>query len=165
MICGSLAFNAPECLERGSYTQRSDSWAVALTMWELFMGHMPFSSHPRLAGVLGSSKKSADALASIIREEGVPQLDDTDLFLDLQDECEEVAKCLDEVYKGMTEFERKKRWTVRKAVKKVQEVKYLLPVFGKGYDVRAKIELERRIVYSSVPIMGGSSFDSDSRHE
>jgi serine/threonine protein kinase len=44
-VCGTPNFFAPEIVQRMGYTQAVDWWSLGILVWELFVGHPPFSAH------------------------------------------------------------------------------------------------------------------------
>eukprot|EP00727_Mastigamoeba_balamuthi_P013715 m51a1_g8967 putative serine threonine kinase (162) ;mRNA; r:1074680-1075290 len=48
-VCGTVAWMAPEVLERGHYSDRSDVYALGMVMYEVLTRHSPFAGIPVMA--------------------------------------------------------------------------------------------------------------------
>lgn len=88
---GTSFYMAPERIQGGAYTVRSDVWSVGLTVMELAIGRFPFtygdSGDDRAAGPMGI----LDLLQQIVHEPA-PKLPKSDAFPRILEDF--VAKCL-----------------------------------------------------------------------
>lgn len=90
---GTSTYMAPERIQGGAYTVRSDVWSVGLTVMELAIGRFPFDSNDSQAGDRASSGPMGilDLLQQIVHEPA-PKLPKSEAFPAILDEF--VAKCL-----------------------------------------------------------------------
>ncbi|KAK5070563.1 MAP kinase kinase (MEK) [Lithohypha guttulata] len=90
---GTSTYMAPERIQGGAYTVRSDVWSVGLTVMELAIGRFPFDATDSAAGDRASSGPMGilDLLQQIVHEPA-PKLPKSEAFPAILDEF--VAKCL-----------------------------------------------------------------------
>ncbi|KAL4805286.1 kinase-like domain-containing protein [Aspergillus unguis] len=90
---GTSTYMAPERIQGGAYTVRSDVWSVGLTVMELAVGRFPFDSTESAAGDRASAGPMGilDLLQQIVHEPA-PKLPRSDAFPPVLHEF--VAKCL-----------------------------------------------------------------------
>lgn len=90
---GTSTYMAPERIQGGAYTVRSDVWSVGLTVMELAIGRFPFDAQDAAAGDRASSGPMGilDLLQQIVHEPA-PKLPKSEAFPAILDEF--VAKCL-----------------------------------------------------------------------
>lgn len=90
---GTSTYMAPERIQGGAYTVRSDVWSVGLTVMELAIGRFPFDSADSQPGDRASSGPMGilDLLQQIVHEPA-PKLPKSEAFPAILDEF--VAKCL-----------------------------------------------------------------------
>ncbi|KAL6235111.1 hypothetical protein BDW75DRAFT_149142 [Aspergillus navahoensis] len=90
---GTSTYMAPERIQGGAYTVRSDVWSVGLTVMELAVGRFPFDTTDSAAGDRASAGPMGilDLLQQIVHEPA-PKLPRSDAFPPVLHEF--VAKCL-----------------------------------------------------------------------
>ncbi|EQL29600.1 STE/STE7/MEK1 protein kinase [Blastomyces dermatitidis ATCC 26199] len=90
---GTSTYMAPERIQGGAYTVRSDVWSVGLTIMELAVGRFPFDATDSAAGDRASAGPMGilDLLQQIVHEPA-PKLPKSDAFPPILDDF--VAKCL-----------------------------------------------------------------------
>ncbi|KAL5334188.1 kinase-like domain-containing protein [Aspergillus crustosus] len=90
---GTSTYMAPERIQGGAYTVRSDVWSVGLTVMELAVGRFPFDTNETSAGDRASAGPMGilDLLQQIVHEPA-PKLPRSDAFPPVLHEF--VAKCL-----------------------------------------------------------------------
>ncbi|KAL4861495.1 hypothetical protein BDV12DRAFT_64769 [Aspergillus spectabilis] len=90
---GTSTYMAPERIQGGAYTVRSDVWSVGLTVMELAVGRFPFDTNDSSAGDRASAGPMGilDLLQQIVHEPA-PKLPRSDAFPPVLHEF--VAKCL-----------------------------------------------------------------------
>ncbi|EEH34973.1 dual specificity protein kinase FUZ7 [Paracoccidioides lutzii Pb01] len=90
---GTSTYMAPERIQGGAYSVRSDVWSVGLTIMELAVGRFPFDSTDSAAGDRASAGPMGilDLLQQIVHEPA-PKLPKSDAFPPILDDF--VAKCL-----------------------------------------------------------------------
>ncbi|KAL2823505.1 MAP kinase [Aspergillus cavernicola] len=90
---GTSTYMAPERIQGGAYTVRSDVWSVGLTVMELAVGRFPFDTSESAAGDRASAGPMGilDLLQQIVHEPA-PKLPKSDAFPPVLHEF--VAKCL-----------------------------------------------------------------------
>lgn len=90
---GTSTYMAPERIQGGAYTVRSDVWSVGLTIMELAIGRFPFDAADSSPGDRASSGPMGilDLLQQIVHEPA-PKLPKSEAFPAILDEF--VAKCL-----------------------------------------------------------------------
>lgn len=90
---GTSTYMAPERIQGGAYTVRSDVWSVGLTVMEMAVGRFPFDSSDSSAGDRASAGPMGilDLLQQIVHEPA-PKLPKSDAFPPILHEF--VAKCL-----------------------------------------------------------------------
>ncbi|PTU19103.1 hypothetical protein P175DRAFT_0510396 [Aspergillus ochraceoroseus IBT 24754] len=90
---GTSTYMAPERIQGGAYTVRSDVWSVGLTVMELAVGRFPFDTSDSSAGDRASAGPMGilDLLQQIVHEPA-PKLPKSDAFPPVLHEF--VAKCL-----------------------------------------------------------------------
>ncbi|KAJ5772090.1 hypothetical protein N7520_002619 [Penicillium odoratum] len=90
---GTSTYMAPERIQGGAYTVRSDVWSVGLTVMELAVGKFPFDHSDPAAGNRASSGPMGilDLLQQIVHE-SAPKLPKSDAFPPILHDF--VAKCL-----------------------------------------------------------------------
>lgn len=90
---GTSTYMAPERIQGGAYTVRSDVWSVGLTVMELAVGRFPFDASDSAAGNRASAGPMGilDLLQQIVHEPA-PKLPKSDAFPPILHEF--VAKCL-----------------------------------------------------------------------
>ncbi|KAL3470802.1 kinase-like domain-containing protein [Aspergillus californicus] len=90
---GTSTYMAPERIQGGAYTVRSDVWSVGLTVMELAVGRFPFDTTDSAAGDRASAGPMGilDLLQQIVHEPA-PKLPKSDAFPPVLHEF--VAKCL-----------------------------------------------------------------------
>lgn len=90
---GTSTYMAPERIQGGAYTVRSDVWSVGLSVMELAVGRFPFDSSDSAAGNRASAGPMGilDLLQQIVHEPA-PKLPKSDAFPPILHEF--VAKCL-----------------------------------------------------------------------
>jgi len=90
---GTSTYMAPERIQGGAYTVRSDVWSVGLTIMELAIGRFPFDAQDAGPGDRASSGPMGilDLLQQIVHEPA-PKLPQSEAFPAILDEF--VAKCL-----------------------------------------------------------------------
>ncbi|KAE8321953.1 kinase-like domain-containing protein [Aspergillus sergii] len=90
---GTSTYMAPERIQGGAYTVRSDVWSVGLTVMELAVGRFPFDASDSSAGDRASAGPMGilDLLQQIVHEPA-PKLPKSDAFPPILHEF--VAKCL-----------------------------------------------------------------------
>ena len=90
---GTSTYMAPERIQGGAYTIKSDVWSVGLTVMELAIGRFPFDSSDAAAGDRASAGPMGilDLLQTIVHEPA-PKLPKSEAFPPILDEF--VAKCL-----------------------------------------------------------------------
>ena len=90
---GTSTYMAPERIQGGAYTVRSDVWSVGLTVMELAIGRFPFDAENAEPGSRASSGPMGilDLLQQIVHEPA-PKLPKSEAFPAILDEF--VAKCL-----------------------------------------------------------------------
>ncbi|KAL4783924.1 kinase-like domain-containing protein [Aspergillus varians] len=90
---GTSTYMAPERIQGGAYTVRSDVWSVGLTVMELAVGRFPFDTSDSTAGNRASAGPMGilDLLQQIVHEPA-PKLPRSDAFPPVLHEF--VAKCL-----------------------------------------------------------------------
>lgn len=90
---GTSTYMAPERIQGGAYTVRSDVWSVGLSVMELAVGRFPFDSTDTAAGNRASAGPMGilDLLQQIVHEPA-PKLPKSDAFPPILHEF--VAKCL-----------------------------------------------------------------------
>ena len=90
---GTSTYMAPERIQGGAYTVRSDVWSVGLTVMELAVGRFPFDASDSSAGNRASAGPMGilDLLQQIVHEPA-PKLPKSDAFPPILHEF--VAKCL-----------------------------------------------------------------------
>ncbi|KAJ5219833.1 hypothetical protein N7468_009037 [Penicillium chermesinum] len=90
---GTSTYMAPERIQGGAYTVRSDVWSVGLTVMELAVGRFPFDSSDSTAGDRASAGPMGilDLLQQIVHETA-PKLPKSDAFPPILHDF--VGKCL-----------------------------------------------------------------------
>ncbi|KAA8645480.1 hypothetical protein EYZ11_009738 [Aspergillus tanneri] len=90
---GTSTYMAPERIQGGAYTVRSDVWSVGLTVMELAVGRFPFDASDSSAGDRASAGPMGilDLLQQIVHEPA-PKLPKSDAFPPILHEF--AAKCL-----------------------------------------------------------------------
>lgn len=90
---GTSTYMAPERIQGGAYTVRSDVWSVGLTVMEVAVGRFPFDASDSAAGDRASAGPMGilDLLQQIVHEPA-PKLPKSDAFPPILHEF--VAKCL-----------------------------------------------------------------------
>ncbi|KAH8428958.1 MAP kinase kinase Ste7 [Aspergillus melleus] len=90
---GTSTYMAPERIQGGAYTVRSDVWSVGLTVMELAVGRFPFDASDASAGDRASAGPMGilDLLQQIVHEPA-PKLPKSDAFPPILHEF--AAKCL-----------------------------------------------------------------------
>ena len=90
---GTSTYMAPERIQGGAYTIKSDVWSVGLTVMELAIGRFPFDASDSAAGDRASAGPMGilDLLQTIVHEPA-PKLPKSEAFPPILDEF--VAKCL-----------------------------------------------------------------------
>lgn len=90
---GTSTYMAPERIQGGAYTIKSDVWSVGLTVMQLAIGRFPFDSTDSAAGDRASAGPMGilDLLQTIVHEPA-PKLPQSDAFPAILDDF--VAKCL-----------------------------------------------------------------------
>ncbi|KAJ9203008.1 hypothetical protein DTO207G8_1921 [Paecilomyces variotii] len=90
---GTSTYMAPERIQGGAYTVRSDVWSVGLTVMELAVGRFPFDASDSSAGDRASAGPMGilDLLQQIVHEPA-PKLPKSDAFPQILHDF--VAKCL-----------------------------------------------------------------------
>lgn len=90
---GTSTYMAPERIQGGAYTVRSDVWSVGLTVMELAIGRFPFDATDAAAGDRASSGPMGilDLLQQIVHEPA-PKLPKSEAFPPILDDF--IAKCL-----------------------------------------------------------------------
>ncbi|KAF7715619.1 Serine/threonine-protein kinase [Penicillium ucsense] len=90
---GTSTYMAPERIQGGAYTVRSDVWSVGLTVMELAVGRFPFDSNDSAAGDRASAGPMGilDLLQQIVHETA-PKLPKSDAFPPILHDF--VGKCL-----------------------------------------------------------------------
>jgi mitogen-activated protein kinase kinase len=90
---GTSTYMAPERIQGGAYTIKSDVWSVGLTVMELAIGRFPFDSSDSAAGDRASAGPMGilDLLQTIVHEPA-PQLPKSEAFPAILEDF--VAKCL-----------------------------------------------------------------------
>lgn len=90
---GTSTYMAPERIQGGAYTIKSDVWSVGLTVMELAIGRFPFDSSDAAAGDRASAGPMGilDLLQTIVHEPA-PKLPKSEAFPAILDDF--VAKCL-----------------------------------------------------------------------
>lgn len=90
---GTSTYMAPERIQGGAYTVRSDVWSVGLTVMEVAVGRFPFDASDNAAGDRASAGPMGilDLLQQIVHEPA-PKLPKSDAFPPILHEF--VAKCL-----------------------------------------------------------------------
>jgi mitogen-activated protein kinase kinase len=90
---GTSTYMAPERIQGGAYTIKSDVWCVGLTVMELAIGRFPFDSSDSAAGDRASAGPMGilDLLQQIVHEPA-PKLPKSEAFPPILDDF--VAKCL-----------------------------------------------------------------------
>ncbi|GKT32516.1 hypothetical protein ADUPG1_006656 [Aduncisulcus paluster] len=135
-LYGTLAYNSHEALY-GEHSQKSDAYALGMSILALFRGGDPFSSSPLLRSHYEDLPSFAKLLCRVQKIGFMPQLSFSPLFESLitieGGMFTPIYKCLNEVYEGLTEYNVKRRMSVHKACEKVQSIKHLLPRIGEGW--------------------------------
>lgn len=90
---GTSTYMAPERIQGGAYTVRSDVWSVGLTVMELAVGRFPFDTSDAAAGDRASAGPMGilDLLQQIVHE-SAPKLPKSDAFPPILHDF--VGKCL-----------------------------------------------------------------------
>lgn len=90
---GTSTYMAPERIQGGAYTVRSDVWSVGLTVMELAVGRFPFDTSDSAAGDRASAGPMGilDLLQQIVHE-SAPKLPKSDAFPPILHDF--VGKCL-----------------------------------------------------------------------
>jgi mitogen-activated protein kinase kinase len=90
---GTSTYMAPERIQGGAYSIKSDVWSVGLTIMELAIGRFPFDSSDSAAGERATAGPMGilDLLQTIVHEPA-PKLPKSEAFPDILDDF--VAKCL-----------------------------------------------------------------------
>lgn len=90
---GTSTYMAPERIQGGAYTVRSDVWSVGLTVMELAVGRFPFDTSESAAGDRASAGPMGilDLLQQIVHETA-PKLPKSDAFPPILHDF--VGKCL-----------------------------------------------------------------------
>jgi mitogen-activated protein kinase kinase len=90
---GTSTYMAPERIQGGAYTVKSDVWSVGLTIMELAVGRFPFDQNDKEAGERTSAGPLGilDLLQTIVHEPA-PKLPKSDAFPPILDDF--IAKCL-----------------------------------------------------------------------
>ncbi|RMZ84458.1 hypothetical protein DV738_g485, partial [Chaetothyriales sp. CBS 135597] len=90
---GTSTYMAPERIQGGAYTIKSDVWSVGLTVMELAIGRFPFDASDAAAGDRASAGPMGilDLLQTIVHEPA-PKLPKSEAFPAILDDF--VAKCL-----------------------------------------------------------------------
>ncbi|KIW74765.1 hypothetical protein Z517_11535 [Fonsecaea pedrosoi CBS 271.37] len=90
---GTSTYMAPERIQGGAYTIKSDVWSVGLTVMELAIGRFPFDSSDSAAGDRASAGPMGilDLLQTIVHEPA-PKLPKSEAFPSILEDF--VAKCL-----------------------------------------------------------------------
>jgi mitogen-activated protein kinase kinase len=90
---GTSTYMAPERIQGGAYTIKSDVWSVGLTVMELAIGRFPFDSSDSAAGDRASAGPMGilDLLQTIVHEPA-PKLPKSEAFPAILEDF--VAKCL-----------------------------------------------------------------------
>ncbi len=90
---GTSTYMAPERIQGGAYTIKSDVWSVGLTVMELAIGRFPFDASDSAAGDRASAGPMGilDLLQTIVHEPA-PKLPKSEAFPPILDEF--IAKCL-----------------------------------------------------------------------
>ncbi|GKT28297.1 hypothetical protein ADUPG1_000565 [Aduncisulcus paluster] len=142
-IAGTLCYNAPESLKNGYHNQRSDAWGVVLTIWSLFNRmQQPFMTHPNVESI-PPSKEYNKHLRSVLLElthdkVSHPQLTDSEIFCSLETieggKYNAVYQVFLVVFDGLLNPDRLKRMTIHQARSLTNDIKYLLPRLGEGWE-------------------------------
>ncbi|GKT19788.1 hypothetical protein ADUPG1_011571 [Aduncisulcus paluster] len=153
-ICGTLIYNSYETLKYCVQDQRSDGYSLGLSILAMFFGENPLSRNPYLRGKDPNSFEFLSSLIDLLSHDIVPPINISPLFeslLSVEDgKYESVYYCLDEVFKGLTQIDRKDRMGVHDARLRVQGIKSLLPTIGSGWkypsieDIISKHKVTRR---------------------
>lgn len=90
---GTSTYMAPERIQGGAYTIKSDVWSVGLTVMELAIGRFPFDASDSAAGDRASAGPMGilDLLQQIVHEPA-PKLPKSEAFPGILDDF--IAKCL-----------------------------------------------------------------------
>lgn len=90
---GTSTYMAPERIQGGAYSVKSDVWSVGLTIMELAIGRFPFDTNETAAGDRASAGPMGilDLLQTIVHEPA-PKLPKSEAFPPILDDF--VAKCL-----------------------------------------------------------------------
>ena len=90
---GTSTYMAPERIQGGAYSIKSDVWSVGLTIMELAIGRFPFDATDSSAGDRASAGPMGilDLLQTIVHEPA-PKLPRSEAFPDILDQF--IAKCL-----------------------------------------------------------------------
>ncbi|KAL9620946.1 MAG: hypothetical protein Q9160_004599 [Pyrenula sp. 1 TL-2023] len=90
---GTSTYMAPERIQGGAYSIKSDVWSVGLTIMELAIGRFPFDTSDSAAGDRATAGPMGilDLLQTIVHEPA-PKLPKSDAFPPILDEF--IAKCL-----------------------------------------------------------------------
>ncbi|GKT31935.1 hypothetical protein ADUPG1_006247, partial [Aduncisulcus paluster] len=153
-VCGTLSYNSYEAL-RGIQSQMSDAYSLGISILALFFGCDPLLQMPALQFV-GSPAEFVKELMVLIKSDSCPTIEESDLFnslLTIEDgKLEPIHECLNEIYKGFTQFAKHKRMSVHQARVKVQSIKPLLPKIGEGW----KCPSIEEIISNQLEEYGGS---------
>ncbi|GKT32168.1 hypothetical protein ADUPG1_006376, partial [Aduncisulcus paluster] len=140
VICGTYAYNSPEALF-GNHSKDSDAYALGMSMYAAFSGHVPFLSnrafdeffHPDgtvdNAGVI-------QKMLEMMHNRDFPKIEWCPLFRKLKEmpHGDEIYSCLKEVYDGLIEYDAGDRLSVNDARMKVESIAQLLPRLGEGWE-------------------------------
>ncbi|GKT28494.1 hypothetical protein ADUPG1_000685 [Aduncisulcus paluster] len=159
-ICGTLVYNSYEALQ-GLQSQSSDAYSLGISLLALFLCCDPFLQIPALK-VAGSPAEFIKELMILLKSNSCPTIVDSDLFhslLTIEDgKYEPIHNCLNEIYIGLTQFNKHKRMSVHEARVKVQCIKPFLPTIGEDYEcpsIEAIIREQRKKYGGSVGTIEG----------
>lgn len=65
VVCGTPGFIAPECLEGGVYSPKSDLFALGVLLYECLSGQHPFASRNLRVTIINTLNKEPDALGDL----------------------------------------------------------------------------------------------------
>lgn len=112
-----VMYKSPEYLQHGRVTKKTDVWSLGIIILEILTGNFPANT---LQGK-GSELSLANWVNSVVPEEWSSEVFDKDMIADKSSEGEKVK--LLKIALTCCETDMDKRWDIKEAVDRIQEIK------------------------------------------